>query len=43
MSVFWPTHVGKARQRKNAKLSQKKRARKLRRLHADGKRGELNG
>lgn len=41
MSVFWPTHVAKARMRQNAKLARKKRNRKLRRLHADGKRGEV--
>lgn len=41
MSVFWPTHVAKARQRQNYKLAQKKRNRKLRRLFKDGKRGEM--
>lgn len=42
MSVSWPTHIAKARAQKTAKLAQKKRNRKIRRLFRDGKRGEVN-
>lgn len=38
--VSWPTHKAKARQRKNTALYFKKKARKIRRLYKDGKRGE---
>lgn len=41
MSVFWPTHVAKARDRRNRALATKKRNRKIRRLTAGGKRGDL--
>lgn len=43
MAADWPTHVVKARKAKTSALAQKKRNRKLRRLHKDGKRGEVNG
>lgn len=41
MAAQWPTHVVKARQRRNHALATKKRNRKIRRLHKDGKRGEV--
>lgn len=41
MAVSWPTHRAKARAAKNWALRQKARNRKLRRLHKDGKRGEV--
>lgn len=43
MSVSWPTHVAKARDRKNKALALKKRGRKIRRLLKDGKRVDLGG
>lgn len=42
MTVTWPTHKAKARDRRNHALARKKRNRKLRRLFRDGKRGEVN-
>lgn len=39
----WPTHKAKARHRQTERLARKKRTRKLRRLMAGGKRGELVG
>lgn len=42
MAANWPTHKIRARKARNAKLAQKKRNRKIRRLHKDGKRGEIS-
>ena len=43
MAADWPTHVARARKAKFEKNRTKKRNRKIRRLHKDGKRGEVNG